>query len=120
MISSMETNEIKQRLSLLLNACHQANEAADPRPLVGLLARQVAALAAMLEPSRIVGRSARIRGVLQTIDNIRASSASVLISGEPGTGKQLVASAIHHTSLRARGPFVVLRKDPTAGSMAAI
>jgi len=116
----MNDDLIKQRLSLLLSACHQANEAADPRPLVGLIARQVAALSAMLEPARIVGRSRKIRGVLQTIENIRASSASVLITGEPGTGKQLVASTIHHTSLRARGPFVVLRKDPEAGSLTEI
>jgi DNA-binding NtrC family response regulator len=116
----MEAAEIKQRLGLLLSACQQANEAADPRPLVGLIARQVAALAAMLEPSRIVGQSRKIRAVLQTVENIRASSASVLITGERGTGKQLVASTIHQTSLRARGPFVVLGKDPAAASLAEI
>jgi DNA-binding NtrC family response regulator len=74
----------------------------------------------MLEPARIVGQSRKIRAVVQTVENIRASSASVLITGEPGTGKQLVASTIHHSSLRARGPFVVLRQDPAGGSLAEI
>src|ERR1051325_3309874 len=111
---------IKQRRGLLLNACQQANEAADPRPLVGLIARQVAALAAMIEPARIVGRSRRIRAVLQTIENIRASSASVLITGEPGTGKQLVATTVHHTSRRARGPFLTLGPAATPGKRAEL
>jgi len=59
----------------------------------------VAALATMLEPARIIGCSRKIRGVVQTIENIRASSASVLITGEPGTGKRLVASTIHGARL---------------------
>ena len=116
----MTDDFIKQRLDVLLGACHQANEAADPRPLVGLIAREVAALAAMLEPARIVGRNPKILAVLQTIENIRASSASVLITGEPGTGKQLAAETIHHSSLRGRGPLVVLRRDPASASMAEI
>jgi len=41
-----------------------------------------------------------------TIRQIALSDATVLIRGEPGTGKTLVASAVHATSPRARGPFV--------------
>jgi DNA-binding NtrC family response regulator len=113
----MTGDSIKQRLRVLLRACQQANEAADPRPMVGLIAREVAALAAMLEPEPIVGQSAKIRAVLQTIENIRASSASVLITGEPGTGKQLAAETIHHSSLRGRGPFLVLGREPAEGGL---
>lgn len=104
----MDASEIKERLGVLLSACQQANAAPDPRPLLGLIAREVAALDALLEPARIVGRSRKIRVVLRTIENIRASSASVLITGEPGTGKQLVAATVHHTSLRARGPLLMV------------
>jgi DNA-binding NtrC family response regulator len=102
----MDEEELKKRLKVLLGACQRANLAADPRPMLGLVTREVAALAALFEPPRIVGESARIRQVRQTIENIRASSASVLITGEPGTGKELAAATIHHSSLRARGPFV--------------
>ena len=57
----MDESEIKERLGVLLSACQQANAAPDPRPLLGLIAREVAALAALLEPARIVGRSPKIR-----------------------------------------------------------
>jgi len=113
----MEPTDIKRRLDLLLSTCQQANKAADPRPIVGLIAREVAALAAMLEPDPIVGRSPKIRAVIQTIENIRASSANVLITGEPGTGKQLAAETIHRSSLRARGPFARLRRESVSDGL---
>src|SRR5205823_5070665 len=57
---------------------------------------------------RIVGNSARIQSVLQLIERIRDSSVNVLISGESGTGKDLIAKAVHYSSPRARRPFVAL------------
>ncbi len=54
----------------------------------------------------IVGRSFCIRALLERIERVAATSARVLITGENGTGKELVARAIHRGSQRARKPFV--------------
>jgi Nif-specific regulatory protein len=57
---------------------------------------------------RIVGHSPKIQTVLDLVERIRDSSVNVLISGESGTGKDLIAKAVHYSSLRARRPFVAL------------
>ncbi|AMW04618.1 sigma-54-dependent transcriptional regulator [Gemmatimonas phototrophica] len=54
----------------------------------------------------IVGRSFGIRALLERIDKVAATPARVLITGENGTGKELVARAIHRGSPRAKKPFV--------------
>ncbi|MFN2566971.1 MAG: sigma-54-dependent transcriptional regulator [Gemmatimonadaceae bacterium] len=54
----------------------------------------------------IVGRSYAVRALIDKIDKVAKTPARVLISGENGTGKELVARAIHRQSLRASGAFV--------------
>ncbi len=54
----------------------------------------------------IVGRSFAIRAVTDKIEKVAATPARVLITGENGTGKELVARAIHRNSPRKDGPFV--------------
>lgn len=54
----------------------------------------------------IVGRSVGIRSLLERIEKVAATPARVLITGENGTGKELVARAIHRGSLRASKAFV--------------
>lgn len=54
----------------------------------------------------IVGRSYAIRALIETIDRVAGTEARVLITGENGTGKELVARALHRQSARALGPFV--------------
>src|SRR5580765_2730566 len=54
----------------------------------------------------IVGRSYGIRLVIDKIDRVAKTPARVLITGENGTGKELVARAINSNSTRAAGPFV--------------
>jgi len=54
----------------------------------------------------IVGRSAPIRALVDQIERVAATGARVLITGENGTGKELVARALHAQSTRAKGPFV--------------
>ncbi len=54
----------------------------------------------------IVGSSKAVRQVIERIEKVAPTSARVLIVGENGTGKELVARAIHALSPRAQGPFV--------------
>ena len=56
--------------------------------------------------SEIVGRSDAIKYVLHKIEQVAPTDATVLISGETGTGKELVARAIHGESLRRERPLV--------------
>jgi len=55
---------------------------------------------------RMIGSSAQMRKVYQTIEQAAPTSASVLIWGESGTGKELVAQTIHQLSPRTSAPFV--------------
>jgi formate hydrogenlyase transcriptional activator len=56
----------------------------------------------------IVGKSSAIREVLELVRIVAPTDATVLIQGETGTGKELVARAIHECSKRASRPFVRL------------
>ena len=60
------------------------------------------------EYAAMVGRSWAMRQVYELIERIAPSETTVLVTGETGTGKELVAEAIHLRSRRAKGPFVVL------------
>ena len=57
-------------------------------------------------PHNIIGNSRTMRGVYAEIEQVCQSEASVLLRGESGVGKELVAHAIHDRSLRARRAFV--------------
>jgi transcriptional regulator with PAS, ATPase and Fis domain len=56
----------------------------------------------------LVARSPAMRDVLALAERAMTSHATVLLSGETGTGKEVLARAIHDGSLRRRGPFVAL------------
>ena len=58
--------------------------------------------------SGVLGSSPRIREIFQLLEMVAPSEATVLLLGETGTGKELVAQAIHRNSPRAAGPFVVV------------
>jgi DNA-binding NtrC family response regulator len=55
---------------------------------------------------QILGKSSKIQQVLEVIERVAPTEARVLITGENGTGKELVARAIHRHSKRAGKPFV--------------
>lgn len=58
--------------------------------------------------SELVGGSPQMHRIFKMIEDVAPSTASVLILGETGTGKELVAHAIHYRSERAGKPFVAL------------
>jgi Nif-specific regulatory protein len=55
---------------------------------------------------RIIGASGALQRVLDVVRKVAKSNTTVLIRGETGTGKELIAGAIHHNSLRAPRNFV--------------
>jgi len=56
----------------------------------------------------VVAESTAMRRILQIIERISEQDIPVLITGETGVGKEVVARAIHNTSARAKGPFVAI------------
>lgn len=56
--------------------------------------------------NNIIGRSLEMEKIFQILPSLAQSDSSVLITGETGTGKDLVAEAIHQSSNRAKGPFI--------------
>jgi DNA-binding NtrC family response regulator len=76
------------------------------------LTRENAALRRMVTQGTslplVLGQSPPMRAVLRTVERIAASGANILIEGESGTGKGLVAQTIHQQSPRAQGPFLTI------------
>src|SRR5260370_21197151 len=54
----------------------------------------------------IIGASAALRRVLDMVRLVAPTDSTVLINGETGTGKELIAEAIHKCNHRSNGPFV--------------
>ncbi len=73
-------------------------------------ARQISSMSSRLQEryryGAIIGKSAPMRRMYQLLDSIRDSDANVLVTGETGTGKELVANAIHFNSRRSDGPLI--------------
>jgi DNA-binding NtrC family response regulator len=65
----------------------------------------------------MVGRSTRMREIFGLLERIRDTDATVLIEGETGTGKDLIARTLHSLSSRADGPFVVVDCGAVAGTL---
>jgi len=62
----------------------------------------------VLQPDEIVGESDALRYVMFRVDQVASTDATVLLCGETGTGKELLARAIHRRSARRNRPFVVV------------
>jgi len=54
----------------------------------------------------IIGETQQIKDIMEMIDRVAPTHARVLITGDNGTGKELVARQLHEKSLRSKGPFV--------------
>ena len=61
-----------------------------------------------VQANRIVGRTTVVNQLRQTIERVAPTNARVLITGEPGCGKELAARTLHESSSRSNGPFVVI------------
>ena len=68
-------------------------------------------------PANIIGDSPAMQRIFEVIDQAGPSRATILITGESGTGEELVANAIHDRSPRAAGPFVKLHCAALAESL---
>jgi DNA-binding NtrC family response regulator len=58
------------------------------------------------EPENIVGKSPQLRTCLSTALKVAKTDFTILLTGETGVGKELIAGLIHHTSLRKNRPFI--------------
>jgi DNA-binding NtrC family response regulator len=106
MVRSPRRNEI-------LHALRLAQEAGAHREMVVAEERNVSAPAPARQPPletlpEMVGGSEAMRELARLVRLVAPRSATVLIEGETGTGKELVAKAVHRLSARASKPFTVL------------
>src|SRR4029453_3205914 len=74
--------------------------------LVGEVTTLRASASAKRSPDQIVGRSAALAAAVELAQRVAPMRSTVLLTGETGTGKELVAGLIHQSSTRAAGPFV--------------
>src|SRR6266850_68550 len=54
----------------------------------------------------VIGKSKKMQDLFELIESVAASEANILIQGENGTGKELIANALHYNSKRSKGPFI--------------
>ena len=85
--------------------------AVAPAPMPGR------AVAGAQDPAGMIGEGPKMRALFSKIPDIAASNAAVLICGETGTGKDLLARALHRMSADAGGPFVAVSCSALAESL---
>src|SRR5690554_3852368 len=71
-----------------------------------LLKKELAELKRQSGYDKIIGKSEKMVRLMDTVKQIADTNASILVTGESGVGKELVADAMHHLSSRASGPFI--------------
>jgi DNA-binding NtrC family response regulator len=87
-------------LLLRISKVHQENLLLQENRLLRMELRK------KFEFSNIIGKSRKMQEIFTLIEKVAPSNSTVIIYGGSGTGKELVAKAIHYNSLRADGPFI--------------
>ena len=87
---------------------HALEKALEQRRLKSENAYLRAQLDARYQLGGIVGKSPAMKRLIQTLETVASANSTILISGETGTGKEVVARAIHHNSGRHAQRFVAL------------
>ncbi|MCL2325809.1 MAG: sigma 54-interacting transcriptional regulator [Proteobacteria bacterium] len=70
-----------------------------------------------LKFGNVIGNCFAMREVFHTVEKVAATDVTVLIEGETGTGKELIAHELHRRSNRARGPFIDINCGAIPGSL---
>jgi two-component system response regulator HydG len=87
---------------------HAVQKAAEHKRLVDRTRRLEQTLLSRERFGEIIGTSPRMQEVYRLIEGVATATSTVLILGDSGTGKELVARAIHQRSPRAKQPFVAI------------
>jgi DNA-binding NtrC family response regulator/PAS domain-containing protein len=103
---TIDITEQKEMEEALRKSVEELHELKGKLQAENLFLRQEAGLET--GDAGIVGRSPALTRVLEQVDLVGATSSTVLIGGETGTGKELVARAIHQRSDRKKGLFVAV------------
>ena len=99
------------RLALVLS------KALETRMLRSENRRLKADLKSVKQQQQLIGHHPTMRRIINLADQVASTNASVLIYGETGTGKELIASRIHEKSARAQGPFTKINCSAFAESL---
>ena len=115
--TGMDVTEQRQAQAALEKAFDEIKRLKDRLQDENLALREEIDQASMFE--EIVGASAALKTVLSHVSKVAPTDSTVLISGETGTGKELVARAIHKHSRRAERAFVSLNCAATPPALIA-
>ncbi|MEM9490283.1 MAG: sigma-54 dependent transcriptional regulator, partial [Myxococcota bacterium] len=98
------------RVGLLAASCmaHLISAALAGFEARSALQRENNALAERLGTSQFIGSSPAARAILDFVHKVGPSDATVLLTGESGSGKEMVAQAVHRASRRSRQPFIAI------------
>src|ERR1700726_2120476 len=89
----------------LRRAVSQVDESLRLKNEAGYLRRELRRLTGQ---DNIIGHSDKMRAIFEMVQTVAPQSSRVLITGETGTGKELIARAVHENSPRAQQPFVTI------------
>ena len=97
--------DVDELVSLAQRVLRQRAPASGPPPAA---AGVVPPVSPSVAPPEIIGSAPAMQGVFRAIGRLSGSNLNVLITGESGSGKELVARALHRHSPRAQRPFIAI------------